>query len=466
MEGGRMLLPGQRFCPMEDELLMYYLKPKVNGKEVPGNEDVICELDLYGDQDPWKIWERFQARRGNDLRKNKDLYFFTQKKKMSATGKRIRRTVGSGGTWKGQNAGTEIYLLDQNQKPTTTLLGFKKSFTYKNKRSVHHGRWIMYEFELDKSQLLHKKQVNKNDYVLCLLRKNDELPVKKRKRLEEEEMLGDSDQDDDEDTDLNNDPVLVIEEPHEKRQRLADNVPAPSLGLAEQKQWFDQEFLQPEAVLEQEHSFDQEFLQPEAVLEQEHSFDHEFLQPKAVHEQEAGPTPLEDEPVVLQVDENSGLQQIEADQEAPPLELAELEQWFEAEFEVEGLTRLEAEQVSWEVDETSGLQQFEDEPQLGEENMEQQLSVPTFSADDMMSDEIMSGLQFYQDEDLVRQMGAEIGIMTQGEVDLYGGNLSDVMVGANWPKSFVEDLMNDDQPNTMEVGDWNAGYLDFGYFEF
>ena len=195
MEGGGfdggMLLPGQRFCPMEEELLMYYLKPKVNGKKVPGNEDVICELDLYGDQDPWKIWERFQARRANDLRKIKDLYFFTQKKKMSATGKRIRRTVGSGGTWKGQNAATEIYLLDEDQKPTTTLLGFKKSYTYKNKGSVHHGRWIMYEFELDKSQLLHKKQVNKKDYVLCLLRKNDELPVKKRKRQKEEEMLGD-----------------------------------------------------------------------------------------------------------------------------------------------------------------------------------------------------------------------------------------------------------------------------------
>ncbi|KAK9928397.1 hypothetical protein M0R45_025534 [Rubus argutus] len=245
MEGGgfdgRLLLPGQRFCPMEDELLM------------------------------------FQARSANDLRKNKDLYFFTQKKKMSATGKRIRRTVGSGGTWKGQNAAIEIYLLDHNQKPTTTLLGFKKSFTYKNKRSVHHGRWIMYEFELDKSQLLQKKQVNKNDYVLCLLRKNDELPaVKKRKRQEEEEMLGDSDQDDDEDNDVNSDPVLVM-----RSRKRNDNVSLimlwqPSLELAEQEQWFDQEFLQPEAVQEQEKWFDQEFLQPEAV-----------------HEQEAGPTPLD-----------------------------------------------------------------------------------------------------------------------------------------------------------------------------
>ncbi|KAK9928396.1 hypothetical protein M0R45_025533 [Rubus argutus] len=92
--------------------------------------------------------------------------------------------------------------------------------------------------------------------------------------------------------------------------------------------------------------------------------------------------------------------------------------------------------------------------------------VPTFAVDDMMSDEIMSGLQFFQDDDLVQQMGAEVGIMTQREVDLHGGNLSDVMVGANWPKSFVEELMNDEQPNTMEVGDWNVGYLDFGYFEF
>ncbi|KAK9937932.1 hypothetical protein M0R45_014696 [Rubus argutus] len=454
MEGGgfdgRLLLPGQRFCPMEDELLMHYLKPKVNGKEVPGNEDVICELDLYGDQDPWKIWERFQERRANDLRKNKDLYFFTQKKKMSATGKRIRRTVGSGGTWKGQNAGKEIYLLDENQKPTTTLLGVKKSYTYKNKRSVHHGRWIMYEFELDKSQLLHKNQVNKNDYVLCLLRKNDELPVKKRKRQEEEEeeeeeeMDGDyDDQDDDEDNDVNSDPVLVIEEPQEKRQRLSDNMPAlpstdnvptppctdnasaPSFEFAELEQWFDQQW--PEA--EQEAG-------PTPSIEVE---------------QEAGPVPLEDEPFALQVDENKGLEQIETDEGAPPSELAELDQqWFEAE------------QISLQVDENSGLlQQFEAEPQLGEENMEQQLCVPTFAAD-----EIMSGLQFHQDEDLYMQMGAEVGVMTQGQVDVYGGNFSDVMVGAKWPNYFVEELMNDEQPNTMEMGDWNDAYSDFGYLAF
>ncbi|KAM5586233.1 NAC domain-containing protein 83-like [Rosa sericea] len=254
MEGGYeryMLLPGQRFCPMEDELLMYYLKPKVNGEEVPGKEALICELDLYGEQEPWNIWERYEARRANDLRRNKDLYFFTKKKKVSAKASRIRRKVGSG-TWKGQDAAKEIYLLDQNQQPTTTLLGFKKTYTYKNTSSVHHGRWIMYEFELDESQLLHKKQVNKNEYALCLLRKNDILPEKKRKRQEEEnEMLEDYVKDDDGD---NIDPESVIEEPQAKRQRLlpcTDNVPAPSLlNFSQLEQWYDQQFLLPAPPLE------------------------------------------------------------------------------------------------------------------------------------------------------------------------------------------------------------------------
>ncbi|XP_040361718.1 NAC domain-containing protein 6-like [Rosa chinensis] len=383
MEGGGMLLPGQRFCPMEDELLMFYLKPKVNGMEVPGNEDVICEMDLYGDQDPWKIWERFEARRANNLRRKKDLYFFTQKKKKTARSSRASRTVGSGGTWKGQNAAKEIYLLDQKQQPTSTLLGFKKTYTYKNKGSVHHGCWIMYEFELDKSQLLHKKQVNKNEYVLCLLRKNDVLPEKKRKRQEEEEMLEDYVEDGSGD---NIDPESVIEEPQEKRQRLlpCTDIPAPSLEA----------------------------------------------------EQEAVPTPLDVEPLFLQ---------FEADQGATPLELAELEKWFVAEFYAENVASL--------VDENSGLQQLESEPQLGEENLEQQLDTPLFAADGMMSD-----LHSHPEENPVQQMGAE------ANVD--GGNLSDAMLGENWPMSFLEDLMIDEQPNTMEVGEWNAAYSDFEYFAF
>ena len=230
------LLPGERFCPMEDELLMYYLKPKVHGQEVPGKETQIGEVDLYGEEDPWSIWNRFEAEKANDLRKNKDLYFFTKQKNVSVKGSRKCRRVG-GGTWKGQDSGNEIYLLDQNNKETETLLGCRKTYTYKNEGSVHHGQWIMYEYELDKSQFLHKEQVDQNQYVLCLLRKNDTSSVKKRKRQQEGEVL--------EDNGDNIEPIAAIvhEEPQENRQCLLpcpDNAPAsPSLERAELKQWVD-----------------------------------------------------------------------------------------------------------------------------------------------------------------------------------------------------------------------------------
>ncbi|KAL6199075.1 hypothetical protein ACLB2K_028862 [Fragaria x ananassa] len=256
MEGGcerHTLLPGQRFCPMEDELLMHYLNPKVNGKEVPGQETLISELDLYGDEEPWNTWKRFEKDRANDLRRNKDLYFFTRLKKVSAKGSRICRKVGKG-TWKGQDKAKKIYLVDQKQQQTKTLLGSRKTYTYKNTGSEHHGRWIMYEYELDESQFLHKKQVNKNEYVLCLIRKNDILPEKKRKRQEEEDdqVLEDYAEDDDDGDNMK--PETVIEEPQEKRQRdlpCTDNVPAPSLDpVAEVDQWFNSEYYQPAPPLE------------------------------------------------------------------------------------------------------------------------------------------------------------------------------------------------------------------------
>ncbi|XP_050378332.1 NAC domain-containing protein 72-like [Argentina anserina] len=372
------LLPGQRFCPMEDELLLYYLKPKVEGKEVPGKESLVCELDLYGDQEPWMIWERFEARRANDLRKYKDLYFFTQKKKASAKGSRACRKVGSG-TWKGQNGAKNVYLLDENQMPTSTLLGFKKTYTYRNEGSVHHGRWIMYEFEL-----FAKKQVNKNDYVLCLLRKNDELPEKKRKREQKEKILEDCVDDEDGESNLNSDPASVVEEPQEKRRRRDlpcstkpqdDIVAAPSFEWADIEQWYNQ------------------------------------ASPSEA-EQEAGPAPLEDEPhVALQGNEDLGMQQLPT-----------------------------------------------------EENLGQNFpNMPTFGANGI----VMSGLDSHNDGNMEQQMGDEFDLMTERDVnDVYGGNLSELLASEGWSESFLEDLLNDDQLNSVEVGDGSDGLLDFSSMAF
>lgn len=43
--GKTSLPPGFRFHPMDDELVMYYLKKKVMGKKMPF--EVISELDIY-----------------------------------------------------------------------------------------------------------------------------------------------------------------------------------------------------------------------------------------------------------------------------------------------------------------------------------------------------------------------------------------------------------------------------------
>ena len=207
---------------MDDELVLFYLKPMLNGQKVPGRGRVVFDCDLYGHQEPWEIWETYKTRRPNDLRLNKDLYFFTQHKKLSRTDSRVRRTVGSG-TWKGEDSGKLVSSVE-----TGRVVGLKKRYSYKNEASVHHGCWIMYEFEvLDRSQLIDKKR-NKNDYVLCLLRKNGEPhSEKKRKQRQEEEIIGDNCVCDD--SENSNTEQEELPEPQAKRQRTVpsiDNAPA------------------------------------------------------------------------------------------------------------------------------------------------------------------------------------------------------------------------------------------------
>ncbi|XP_061999070.1 NAC domain-containing protein 67-like [Rosa rugosa] len=177
-------LPGLRFCPMEDEPVLFYLKPMLRGQIVLGRNRVVFDCDLYGHQEPWEIWEAFKTKRPHDLRLNKDIYFFTQHKKMSSTAKRVRRNVGSG-TWKGDDSGKPVRSVE-----TGRVVGLKKRYTYKNDDSVHNGCWILYEFYLDQSLRDNKQKLE--DYVLCLLRKNGEPKTKiekKRKQREEEEVL-------------------------------------------------------------------------------------------------------------------------------------------------------------------------------------------------------------------------------------------------------------------------------------
>ncbi|KAL6178767.1 hypothetical protein ACLB2K_050285 [Fragaria x ananassa] len=165
-------LPGQRFCPMDDELVLLYLKPMLSGENVPGRNRVV------------------------------------------STDKRIRRNVGSG-TWRSDDFGKPVVSVE-----TGRVVGLKKRLTYKNVDSVQNGCWILYEFFLDRS-LRDKKQKLK-DYVLCLLRKNGEPKTKiakKRKQREEEEGLEDNGACDD--TEISTGEQEELLEPQAKKQRTA-----------------------------------------------------------------------------------------------------------------------------------------------------------------------------------------------------------------------------------------------------
>ncbi|KAK9929584.1 hypothetical protein M0R45_026678 [Rubus argutus] len=136
-------LPGERFCPMEERTSSLVPQAHVERQKVPGRGRV-CSTATY-------------------------------------TTRALRRTVGSarGGP---MDSGKIV-----NSVETGLVVGLKKRYSYKNEASVHHGCWIMYEFELlDRS----KKQKKNNDYVLCLLRKMGNLKVKRKKTTSQEEVLG------------------------------------------------------------------------------------------------------------------------------------------------------------------------------------------------------------------------------------------------------------------------------------
>ncbi|KAI9162329.1 hypothetical protein LWI28_026197 [Acer negundo] len=153
-----------KFRPSDKELLEYFLYMKVSRMALPPQYDsLIRDCDLYGDLEPWQIWDFYK-----DDGEEEDMFFFTQLKKKSLNGSRINRNkVGLGsGSWQSEDDSANKVPPGELE----TKLGFKKRFRYENKASQEHdGAWIMHEYSLD-SSLLEPRQPN--DYVLCRIRRN------------------------------------------------------------------------------------------------------------------------------------------------------------------------------------------------------------------------------------------------------------------------------------------------------
>ncbi|XP_016648520.1 PREDICTED: NAC domain-containing protein 66-like [Prunus mume] len=139
--GGYQVPVGYRFTPSEEELLLHYLLPRVNGNDYP--KGVVPDCDLYGTKEPWDIWRDFHHSSADD---QEDIYVFTTLKKKTPNGSRFCRTVGAAGTggWKGEDSGKKIRACGND-------IGIRKRFRYMNPGSPHDDRWIMLEFQLHES---------------------------------------------------------------------------------------------------------------------------------------------------------------------------------------------------------------------------------------------------------------------------------------------------------------------------
>ncbi|KAF8006515.1 hypothetical protein BT93_K0724 [Corymbia citriodora subsp. variegata] len=121
---------GYRFRPSENDLFFHYLTKKVEG-EVDAIPPFMPEVDLYGDDDPWEIF---------DANSEESFYVFTRLKMIKS---RVKRTAGSG-TW---SNGNKRKIMDSRGD----IVGYNKLFTFKSltgSEKTKNGHWIMHEYSM------------------------------------------------------------------------------------------------------------------------------------------------------------------------------------------------------------------------------------------------------------------------------------------------------------------------------
>ncbi|GMJ01353.1 NAC domain containing protein 28 [Hibiscus trionum] len=158
------LPPGFRFHPTDEELVVYYLKNKINGRKI--ELEIIPEVDLYKCE-PWDL-------PGRSLLPSKDMewYFFSPRDRKYPNGSRTNRATKSG-YWKATGK-------DRKVNSQTRAVGMKKTLVYYRGRAPHGSRtnWVMHEYRLDERECESASLGLQDAYALCRVFKKTAIPPK------------------------------------------------------------------------------------------------------------------------------------------------------------------------------------------------------------------------------------------------------------------------------------------------
>lgn len=157
------LPPGFRFHPTDEELVVHYLKKKVESVPIPAA--IIAEIDLYK-FDPWELPAK--AAFGEQ-----EWYFFSPRDRKYPNGARPNRAATSG-YWKATGTDKPVMTAGGTHK-----VGVKKALVFyggKPPKGVKTN-WIMHEYRLMENKMIskppgfeaakNKGSLRLDDWVLC-----------------------------------------------------------------------------------------------------------------------------------------------------------------------------------------------------------------------------------------------------------------------------------------------------------
>uniref|UniRef100_A0ACD5VBQ6 Uncharacterized protein n=1 Tax=Avena sativa TaxID=4498 RepID=A0ACD5VBQ6_AVESA len=129
------LPPGFRFHPTDEEIITFYLTPKVLDRTFVAI--AIGEVDL-NKCEPWDLPDK--AKMGE-----KEWYFYCQKDRKYPTGMRTNRAT-EAGYWKATGKDKEIFA-----PPPPVLVGMKKTLVFYKGRAPRGEKtnWVMHEYRIE-----------------------------------------------------------------------------------------------------------------------------------------------------------------------------------------------------------------------------------------------------------------------------------------------------------------------------